>query len=168
MEFKPNGKLNPLRKQPNSVRRWNVPPLYDDQFGYPYVARRRFENGAICQTRQLPSEDTIWGLLPCQCGYIRQDKNRHDKICPWILPRTIAILSASVDRPLQQTALKQLQVVNLCIFCVNGEHFLTSCSTFGPQVKTRSDVKRRTCKTSSIIFTWGRLAVLWKGSSCRE
>ena len=65
-KMNPNGSWNlnpmasyPLYKQPNSVRRLNVPPLYDDQFGYPYVTRRRFENGAICQTRQLPSEDTI-------------------------------------------------------------------------------------------------------------
>ena len=29
-----------------------------------------------------------------------RDKNCHDKICPWILPRTIAILSAGVDQPL--------------------------------------------------------------------
>ena len=28
-----------------------------------------------------------------------QDKNCDDKICPWILPWTIAILSASADQP---------------------------------------------------------------------
>ena len=43
-------------------------------------------------------------------------------------------------------------IVNLRIFCVNGEHFLTSCSTFGSQLKTGSDVERRTRKTSSIII----------------
>ena len=48
----------PLYEQPNSVRRCNVPPR-DDQFGYPHVAGRRFENRAIFQTRQLPSDDII-------------------------------------------------------------------------------------------------------------
>ena len=48
--------------------------------------------------------------------------------------------------------IKQLHLVNLRVFCVNGEHFLTSCSTFGSQVKTGSDVERRTRKTSSIVF----------------
>ena len=38
--------------------RWNVPP-YNDQFGYLYVARRRFENGIIFQTHQLPSDDSV-------------------------------------------------------------------------------------------------------------
>ena len=42
----------PLYGQPNSARFWNLPP-YDDQFRYPH---RRFENGAIFQTRQLPSD----------------------------------------------------------------------------------------------------------------
>ena len=61
----PNGSWNlnpmasyPLNKELNSVSHWNVPP-YDDQFGYPHVAGRRFKNGAIFQTRQLPSDDTI-------------------------------------------------------------------------------------------------------------
>ena len=48
----------PLYKQLNTVRRWNIPP-YDDQFGYPHVAGRRFENEAIFQTRQLPSDDIV-------------------------------------------------------------------------------------------------------------
>ena len=42
----------PLYGQPNSARLWNVPP-YNDQFGYPH---RSFENGAIFQTCQLPSD----------------------------------------------------------------------------------------------------------------
>ena len=88
----------PLYKQPNSVRRCNF-FLHDDQFCYPHVAGRRFENRAIFQTRQLPSDDTIWRLKPCQCGCNRRNKNCRDKICPWIFPRTIAILSASADRP---------------------------------------------------------------------
>ena len=54
---------------------------------------------SIFQTRQLPSDDKIWRLKPCQCGCNGRDKNCHDKICPWILPRTIAILPASADRP---------------------------------------------------------------------
>ena len=37
-------------------------------------------------------------------------------------------------------------------FGVNGEQFLTSCSTFGSQLKTGSDVERRTRQTSSIII----------------
>ena len=50
--------LNPMASYPvygqlNSARRWNVPP-YDDQFGYPH---RSFENGAIFQTRQFPSNE---------------------------------------------------------------------------------------------------------------
>ena len=54
--------LNPiasyhLYEQPNSVSHWNVPP-YDDQFGYPQVERRHFENGAIFQTHQLTSGDS--------------------------------------------------------------------------------------------------------------
>ena len=48
--------------------------------------------------------------------------------------------------------IKQLHLVNLRVFCVNGEPFLTSCSTFGSQVKAGSDVERRTRKISSIIF----------------
>ena len=69
-KMSPNGSWNlnpmasyPLYGQPNSVRRWNVHPLYDDQFGYPHVPGRRFENGTIFWTRQLPSDDsvdTIW------------------------------------------------------------------------------------------------------------
>ena len=47
-----------LYKQPNSVRRCNV-PRHDDQFGYPNIAGRRFENREIFKTRQLPSDDTI-------------------------------------------------------------------------------------------------------------
>ena len=35
----------------------------------------------IFQTCQLPSDDTIWRLWPCQCGCNRHDKNCHDKIC---------------------------------------------------------------------------------------
>ena len=50
--------LNPMASypaygQPNSARRWNVPP-YDDQFGYPH---RSFQNGAIFQTRQFSSDE---------------------------------------------------------------------------------------------------------------
>ena len=52
----------------------------------------------------------------------------------------------------QISDIKQLQVVNLHIFCVNGEHFLTSCSMFGTQVKSGSDVERRTHETSSITI----------------
>ena len=40
-------------------------PRYNDQFGYPYVEGRRFKNGAISPTRQLPSLDSvdiIWRL----------------------------------------------------------------------------------------------------------
>ena len=43
----------PFYGQRNSARRWNM-PQYDDQFGYPH---RSFENGAIFQTRQLPSDE---------------------------------------------------------------------------------------------------------------
>ena len=43
----------PVYGQLNFVRCWNVPP-YDDQFGYPH---RSFENGAISQTRQFPSNE---------------------------------------------------------------------------------------------------------------
>ena len=42
----------PLYRQPNSVRRCYV-PTHDDQFGYPHVAGRCFENRAIFQTCQL-------------------------------------------------------------------------------------------------------------------
>ena len=49
----------PLYGQPNSVRRWNVHCLYNDQFGYLHVAGRRFENGAIFETRQLPSDESV-------------------------------------------------------------------------------------------------------------
>lgn len=44
----------PLYGQPNSARLWNVPP-YDDQFGYPHIYRS-FQNRAIFQTLQLPSD----------------------------------------------------------------------------------------------------------------
>ena len=85
----------PLYKQPNSVRRCNIP------LAMASLAIHMLQGGAlrrtIFQTRQLPSDDTIW--RPCQCGCNRRNKNCHVKICPWILPRTIAILSASADRP---------------------------------------------------------------------
>ena len=65
MEFKPDGKLSFIwTTEFCKGRRWNVPP-YDDQFGYPHVAGRRFENGAVFETRQMPSDDsvdTIWSL----------------------------------------------------------------------------------------------------------
>ena len=60
-------KLNPMASypsydQPHSESRWNFPP-YDDQFGYPHVAGRHFENGVSCgaifEARQLPSDDSI-------------------------------------------------------------------------------------------------------------
>ena len=56
-------------------------------------------------------------------------------------------------------------MVNLRIFCVNGRHFLTSCSTFGSQVKTRSDVERKTCRTSSIIIILRKICCATKKGS---
>ena len=48
-------------------------------------------------------------------------------------------------------------MVNLRIFCVNGDRFLTCGSSVGKRSKTGSDVERRTRKTSSIIFTLGKI-----------
>ena len=49
-KMNPNGlwNLNPMAsyETPDSVRHWNV-PSYDDLSGYPHVAGRHFENGAI-------------------------------------------------------------------------------------------------------------------------
>ena len=56
-------------------------------------------------------------------------------------------------------------MVNLRIFCVNGRHFLTSCSTFGSQVKTRSDVERKTWSTSSIIIILRKIGYATKKGS---
>ena len=49
--------------------------------------------------------------VACQCGCNRRDQNCHDKICPWILSRTIAILSASADRPIYFGAPTTLSVL---------------------------------------------------------
>ena len=53
-------------------------------------------------------------------------------------------------------------MVNRRIFCVNGQHFLTFCSTFGSQLKTGSDVERRTGKTSSIIIILRKIGCAMK------
>ena len=79
MKFKSNGELSfiYIYEQPNSVRRWNVPP-YDGRYGYPHVSGRLFENEAIFETRQMPpddSVDTIWRLFN-QCGSMRMQQKR--------------------------------------------------------------------------------------------
>ena len=47
----------PFCEQPNSVMRWNVLP-YDDQFGYPLVGGRRFENRATLFFKHASSHPT--------------------------------------------------------------------------------------------------------------
>ena len=83
----------PLHKQLNSVRRCNVPPR-DDQFGYPHVAGRRFEKSNFSNASCHPTTQFE------DFNRVNADATDETKISPWILPRTIVILSAIADRPL--------------------------------------------------------------------
>ena len=68
----------PLCKQPNSVRRCNVPPR-DDQFDYPHVAGRRFEknnfsNTAVAIQRQnLKTSTTSMRMQQTRQKLLRQN-----------------------------------------------------------------------------------------------
>ena len=95
----------------------------------PHFAGRRFENGdyfkhASCHPTTAVWTQLVWRLKPCQCGCSRRDKNCHDKICPWILPGTTEILSASANLSKRRKSRKS----NITFFLTQSRHHSASGS----------------------------------------
>ena len=85
--------------------------------------RETLENGdyfkhASCHPTTAVWTQLVWRLKPCQCGCNRRDKNCHDKICPWILPGTTEILSASANLSKRRKSRKS----NITFFLTQSRH----------------------------------------------
>ena len=98
----PNGSKNlnqmasyPLYEKPNSVRRWKVPLTTTSLAIYMLqgdaLRMEQFFKHISCHRTTVLTQFEDFNHINAAAT----DKNRHDKICPWILPRTIAILAAS-------------------------------------------------------------------------
>ena len=91
-----------LDEQPNSVRRWGDPP-YDNQSGYPCCRGRLwewsnfFEHASCHPTTVLTQFEDLNHVTADATDETKLVTD--DKICPWILPWTIVILSSSADQP---------------------------------------------------------------------